>query len=81
LAAAVVAAIRDRVQPDGFIRLDAKVFQPGDNVAIEQGPFAGWMGKVQRECDDGRRVLILLEALQHACLLIERRCLAGVKTL
>jgi transcription antitermination factor NusG len=73
----IVAAIRSRVQEDGFIQLSRPSFAPGDNVSIEEGPFAGWMGKVEREWDDGRRVLILLDAIQQARLLIERRWLAA----
>jgi transcription antitermination factor NusG len=73
----VVSAIRDRVQADGFIRLEQQPLRPGDKVAIEQGPFAGWMGEVERELDDGRRVSILLEAIQQARVLIEKRWLAA----
>lgn len=74
----IIAAIRDRIEPDGFIRLEASRFEPGDQVIIEQGPLAGWMGKVQHELDDGRRVMILLEAIKQARVLVERRCLALV---
>jgi transcriptional antiterminator RfaH len=45
--AEVVAAIRERVQADGLIRLEPKPLCQGDTTAIEQGPFAGWMGKVE----------------------------------
>ncbi|MBV8901862.1 MAG: hypothetical protein JOY92_17310 [Verrucomicrobia bacterium] len=68
----VIAAIRGQIQPDGFIRLKAREFKPGDKVTIEQGPFQGWIGEVQREQNDGKRVMILLEAIQQARLLVEK---------
>ena len=60
---------------DGYIRLKAPRFQPGDRVTIEEGPLAGWVGQVEREWDDNKRVAILLEAIQQARLLIEKRSL------
>jgi transcriptional antiterminator RfaH len=75
LDAEVIFAIQDRVQADGFIKLEAKPFQPGDRVAIEQGPLMGWIGKVEREWDDGKRVMILLEAIQRTRILLQRRWL------
>lgn len=71
----IMASIQARVQPDGFVRLEPKRFRPGDKVAIERGPLCGWMGRVEREWDDGRRVLILLEVLEQARLLVEKRLL------
>jgi transcription antitermination factor NusG len=67
-----ISSIRARLQPDGLIRLEPKEFRPGDVVRIEQGPFEGFMGRVEREADDGRRIAILLEALQQARLLLEK---------
>jgi transcriptional antiterminator RfaH len=72
---AIVSQILSRVQSDGLIRLE-QALRPGDKVLIEEGPFAGWMGKVEREWDDGRRVSILLEALQQARVLIEKHRIA-----
>jgi transcriptional antiterminator RfaH len=77
VAPEILARIQERIEPDGFIRLQASKFQPGDKVTIEQGPFRGWMGEVQREQDDGKRVMILLAAIQEARLLIEKRCLSA----
>ena len=65
------------MHPDGFIRLEARGFQPGDKGTIEQGPLHGWTGKVQREQDGGKRVMILLEAIQQARLSIEKRWLSA----
>jgi transcriptional antiterminator RfaH len=75
IAVEIIAAIRDGLEPDGFIRLKPEVFQAGDKVTIEDGPFAGWMGRVEREWNDGRRVLILLQTIQQARLLVERQAL------
>jgi transcriptional antiterminator RfaH len=71
----IIASIRERIQPDGLVHLQPHHFQPGDKVTIKQGPFVGWMAEVEREWDDGRRVAILLGALQQAHLVIERRWL------
>jgi hypothetical protein len=68
----IITSIRERVCPDGLIYLEPRKFKPGDCVKIEQGPFGGFMGRVERESDDGRRVAILLEALQQARLVVEK---------
>jgi transcriptional antiterminator RfaH len=75
VAPGIIAEIRERAGLDGFLRLSPRSFLPGDQVAIEQGPFAGWMGRVEREWNDGRRVMILMEAIQQARVLIEKRWL------
>ena len=72
----IILTIQERVQADGFIQLKPTHFQPGAQVTIEQGPFQGWIGQVEREWDDGKRVMILLDAIQRARLLIENRWLA-----
>jgi transcriptional antiterminator RfaH len=71
----ILTAIQRRVQANGFIQLERSAFQPGERVAIEQGPLAGWLGRVEREWNDGQRVLILLEALEQARALVEKRWL------
>jgi transcription antitermination factor NusG len=73
VAPEVIAAIQERIQEEGFLTLDATHFLPGDKVNIETGPFAGLVGQVEREFDDGRRVAILLEAIQHARVELEKR--------
>ena len=62
------------------MRLERITFTSGDRVTIERGPLAGWMGRVEREGDDGRRVTILLETIQQARMVIEKRLLALVET-
>lgn len=79
LDAEVISAIQDRVRDDGFIRLETKRLSPGDAVTIEQGHFAGLVGKVESEWDDGKRVAILLEAISKARVLIEKRWLAAAE--
>jgi transcriptional antiterminator RfaH len=74
---AMIAALRCRVQGDGFVLLERRRFHSGDAVVVEKGPFAGWIGKLEREWDDGRRVLVLLEAIQQARLVIEERWLVA----
>jgi transcriptional antiterminator RfaH len=73
----ILTDIWKQIEPDGFIRLEANGFKPGDKVIVEQGPFQGWVGEVQREQDGGRRVMILLQALQHARLSVSGCCLSA----
>jgi transcriptional antiterminator RfaH len=76
VAPEILARIQERMDPDGFIRLKARGLQPGDKVTIERGPFQGWIGEVQREQDGGKRVIILLAAIQQARLSVEKRWLS-----
>jgi len=76
VAPEIITGIRDRVQSDGFVRLDQRPFTSGDRVTIGRGPLAGWLGRVECEWDDGRRVMVLLETIQQARLLVEKRLLA-----
>lgn len=71
----IISSIKERVQADGFIQFETKPLVVGDKVTIEQGPLAGWMGEVEREWDDGKRVAILLEAVSKVRVLIEKRWL------
>jgi transcriptional antiterminator RfaH len=69
----VMREIQDRVEADGLIRLQPRELKPGDRVSVQEGPFAGMMGRVEAELDDRRRVAILLETLWQARVLIEKR--------
>src|ERR1700740_849766 len=69
----VVREIQDRVQEAGLIRIRPQALAPGTRVTIQEGPFEGMMGRVERELDDRKRVAIFLETLFHARVLIERR--------
>lgn len=71
----IIADIKSRVQADGFVQLQSQHFARGTTVIINQGPIAGLMGRVEREWNDGRRVMILLEELHQARVLLEKRCL------
>jgi transcription antitermination factor NusG len=71
--AQIIREIHERVQPDGLIRMPLQKLKPGDVVAIQEGPFAGLVGRVERELDDGKRVTILLETLLRARVQIEKR--------
>ena len=80
LAPELIASVQESVQTDGFIRLEPPPLRPGTRVRIERGPFAGWMAEVEREWDEGRRVAILLRALQQARMVIDKRWLQPVET-
>jgi len=69
----IIQEIQNRVDADGLIPLQHRELKPGDRVSIEDGPFAGMMGRVETELDDRRRVAILLETLWQARVLIDKR--------
>jgi transcriptional antiterminator RfaH len=73
----VIASIRKRVQPDGYVRLSPASVRPGDWVVIEHGPFEGLIGEVVQQEDDGKRVAILLEMMMSARVSVEKRWLSG----
>jgi len=66
-------ACRQRLDRDGFVLLEEPGLRPGDRLRIEFGPFAGFEGVFVRTLDDSSRVMILLEAMQQAQLILERR--------
>ena len=72
----ILSSIRERMQPDGLVEIETARFRPGDSVRIEQGPFEGFMAEVEREIDDGKRVAVLLEAIQQARLVLKTQWLA-----
>ena len=74
----IVAGVRARCAADGFVRLQTSAIRPGDYVEIQEGPFQGWVGQVECECDDGRRVALLLEAVNNTRVVVEKRSLAAV---
>ena len=69
----IIESIRSRIQLDGFVKLERAEPKCGDTVVLNGGCFAGWMGRVERECNDHKRVLILLESLQQGWLVVEKR--------
>jgi transcriptional antiterminator RfaH len=73
--AGIIRELHDRVEQDGFIRMPLRSLKPGDRVSIQEGPFEGLVGRVERELDDGKRVTILLETLLRARVQIEKRWL------
>ena len=75
---AVIEAFRGRMDDSGCVELDEPGFQRGDRVQIESGPFRGLLGVFERGLEDHVRVVILLEALQQAQLVLDRRCLSRV---
>lgn len=69
----VVSELKSRVETNGLIRLHQRQLKPGDRVSIQQGPFAGMIGRVETESDDHKRVAILLETLWQARAVFEKR--------
>jgi transcriptional antiterminator RfaH len=74
----LVTTLQERMGEDGCIELRPPPFQRGERVRVESGPLMGLAGRVECEWHDGRRVAILLEALQQARVLMESASLARV---
>lgn len=72
---AIVAAIRERVGPDGCVELVERPFGAGDSVRITAGPLMGWSGIFDSELSDAQRVVIFIETLQQGRVVIRRDCL------
>lgn len=60
---AVVEFLRSRVDADGLIRVGAPL-RPGEEIVIEDGPFAALVGVVERFVPERERVTVLLTAVQ-----------------
>jgi transcriptional antiterminator RfaH len=71
----IIDDINARVADDGLVQLDEPSWQPGDRVEIENGPLQGWSGVFERALSDQRRIVILLNTVQHARVILERGCL------
>jgi transcriptional antiterminator RfaH len=67
-----IQEILDRLDPDGCVHLRPPALRPGEYVCIEEGPLRGLIGRVECEWDDGRRVAILLDALLHSRVIVNR---------
>jgi transcriptional antiterminator RfaH len=71
----IISEIRERTDWDGCVRLAERSWVPGEVVSLQDGPLRGWTGIFERELDDGRRVAILLEMINHARVVVEKRFL------
>lgn len=76
----LITELQECVATDGYIHFNKPSLVKGDRVRIEDGPFAGWIGRIEMECDDRKRVGLLLEAVRFGRILIEKRCLTAVQT-
>lgn len=73
---AIIEAIRARTNEEGLVEIGPPRLRPGDRVCVEEGPFKGLLGVLEREFTDSTRVTIFLEALHSARVVIDSRCLA-----
>jgi transcriptional antiterminator RfaH len=72
----IISEISARMSDDGYVRLEEKVWRQGDLVRVEEGPLRGCSGIFDRELDDRRRVVILLDVIKQARTVLAKRCLA-----
>jgi transcription antitermination factor NusG len=66
----VIESLRARMDINRCVTLDSKPFVQGESVRITAGPFAGWEGVFDSALSDARRVVILLQSLQHGRLTV-----------
>lgn len=77
----IINEIISRQGEDGYINLDSKpaALKYGDRVIVREGPAQGLTGMFEREIRDGRRVQLLLDAINYQVrLLIEKNCIEPV---
>jgi transcriptional antiterminator RfaH len=72
---AIIADIRERIGPEGYVEMGERPFGPGDSVRITVGPLAGWSGIFNSELSDAERVVILIETLQRGRVVVRRDAL------
>jgi len=73
VAEEIIQSVRALVTADGYARLAPTPLRPGDLVCVDHGPLEGTIARVEQEWDDGRRVAILLDTIQRARVLIDRK--------
>ena len=71
----IITELQERIGADGCVRLEDRSWLPGEVVSLENGPLRGWTGIFERELDDGHRVAILLETINHARVIVEKHLL------
>jgi len=76
---AIIADIRERIGPAGWVEMSERPLRIGDPVRIMAGPLAGWSGVFDSELSDAQRVVILIETLQQGRVVIRRDCLESFK--
>jgi transcriptional antiterminator RfaH len=76
---AMIAEIRERIGPAGYVEMRERPFRSGDPVRVMAGPLAGWYGVFDSELSDAERVIILIETLQQGRVVIRRDYLESFK--
>jgi len=71
----IIADIRERIGPEGFLEMLERPLRIGDPVCITGGPLAGWSGIFDSQLSDAERVVILIETLQQGRVVVRRDCL------
>jgi len=66
----LVASIKQRIGADGVF-CQAPAFGPGDRVRLIDGPFAGFVGVLERTTSRAGRVRVLLDVLRGAVVELE----------
>jgi transcription antitermination factor NusG len=69
---AIIADIRERIGPEGYVEMHERQFRVGDPVCITSGPLAGWSGIFDSQLSDAERVVILVETLQQGRIVMRR---------
>jgi transcriptional antiterminator RfaH len=60
----IIQAIKSRVQ-NGYVTIATRIFTPGQNVRITEGPMQGFEAIFERDMSDQERVVLLVRALSY----------------
>jgi transcription antitermination factor NusG len=69
---AIIADIRERIGPEGYVQLEERPFRAGDRVSVTAGPLAGWSGVFDSDLRDSERVVILIDTLRQGRVVVRR---------
>jgi transcriptional antiterminator RfaH len=75
----IIAGLNERLSDDGCLEANHADLRPGDEVTIGAGPLRGLIARFERECDDGARVVLLLNAIGHAHICIDKDSLQSAR--
>ena len=67
-----IDSLRNRLNSEGWIILKQRPIRQGDQVVVSEGPFSGLLGRVECERNGGKRVMLLLDAIQQAQIIVEK---------
>jgi len=78
VAKEIVTELRGRTDEEGCLFLHRPSLPLQSRIEIQGGPLQGLIGRVERELDGGRRVMIFLESLLNSHVAVETDCVLPI---